>query len=152
MKPRLLLVDGDPEIVEPLTRLLERQELEVSQTADGEEAVRLASLSPPDLVLVEWMIDGISGLEVCRRLRRSPEVASVPIIMLTSRSDEADRIRGLEAGADDYVTKPFSPGELIARVTAALRRSRPAFAAALVQQFRTLHAGRRRERAGGGRP
>ncbi len=127
MKPRLLLVDGDTDLLEPLTRLLERREFDVTQTPDGEEAILIAQESPPDLVLVEWMIDGISGLEVCRRLRRCPTVASVPIIMLTNRSDEADRIRGLEAGADDYVTKPFSDGELIARLTAALRRSRPAF-------------------------
>ena len=129
MKPRLLLVDADAELVAPLMRLLERRQFDVTHTADGGEAIQLASEAPPDIVLVEWMIEGVSGLDVCRHLRRSPAAAGVPIIMLTRRSDEADRIRGLEAGADDYITKPFSTGELIARVTAALRRSRPAFAA-----------------------
>ena len=88
----------------------------------------LAKESPPDIVLLDWMIEGISGIEVCRRLRRTPGTANVPIIMITGRGEESDRIRGLETGADDYVTKPFSPRELIARVGAVLRRVRPALA------------------------
>jgi two-component system phosphate regulon response regulator PhoB len=88
----------------------------------------LAQESPPDLVLLDWMIEGLSGIEVCRRLRRLPDTANVPIIMLTARGEEADRVRGLETGADDYVTKPFSPRELVARVGAVLRRVRPALA------------------------
>ena len=88
----------------------------------------LAQENPPDLVLLDWMIEGISGIEVCRRLRRHPDTANVPIIMLTARGEETDRIRGLETGADDYVTKPFSPRELVARVGAVLRRVRPALA------------------------
>ncbi|MEO7814019.1 MAG: winged helix-turn-helix domain-containing protein, partial [Sphingomicrobium sp.] len=80
-------------------------------------------------VILDWMIEGISGIEVCRRLRRKPATAGLPIIMLTARGEEADRIRGLETGADDYMTKPFSPKELVARATAVLRRSRPALAA-----------------------
>ena len=89
----------------------------------------MARESPPDLVLLDWMIEGVAGIEVCRRLRRAPATAQVPIIMLTARGEEADRIRGLETGADDYVAKPFSPRELVARVGAVLRRARPALAA-----------------------
>src|SRR3546814_1151407 len=86
----------------------------------------LARETPPDLVVLDWMIESLSGIEVCRRLRRLPETANVPIIMLTARVEEEDRIRGLETGADDYITKPFSPRELAARVSAVLRRVRPA--------------------------
>jgi two-component system phosphate regulon response regulator PhoB len=82
----------------------------------------------PDIVLLDWMIESLPGIEVCRRLRRNPKSANVPIIMLTARGEEEDRIRGLETGADDYVTKPFSPRELVARVSAVLRRLRPALA------------------------
>jgi two-component system, OmpR family, phosphate regulon response regulator PhoB len=101
---------------------------EVVRTADGDEALLLAKERTPDLVILDWMIEGVSGIEVCRRLRRRPETAHVPIIMLTARGEESDRIRGLETGADDYVTKPFSPRELLARVAAVLRRVRPALA------------------------
>src|SRR5688572_4787961 len=88
----------------------------------------LAAESPPDVVILDWMIEGVPGIEVCRRLRRKSATANVPIIMLTARGEEADRIRGLETGADDYVIKPFSPRELVARVGAVLRRVRPALA------------------------
>ena len=88
----------------------------------------MADESPPDIVILDWMIEGLSGIEVCRRLRRKPDTANVPIIMLTARGEESDRVRGLETGADDYVTKPFSPRELVARVGAVLRRVRPALA------------------------
>jgi len=125
-KGRILLVEDDAALSELLTYHLEREEFEVSRTANGEEALLLAQESPPDLVLLDWMIEGVSGIEVCRRLRRAPATANVPIIMLTARGEEADRVRGLETGADDYVTKPFSPRELVARVGAVLRRVRPA--------------------------
>jgi two-component system phosphate regulon response regulator PhoB len=127
-KGKLLLVEDDKALAELLVWHFERQEFEVRRTADGEEALILAEEEVPDIVILDWMIEGISGLEVCRRLRRRPATANVPIIMLTSRGEEADRIRGLETGADDYVTKPFSPGELLARVGAVLRRVRPALA------------------------
>ena len=127
-KGRILLVEDDAALAELLTYHLEREEFEVSHTANGEEALLLAQESPPDLVLLDWMIEGVSGIEVCRRLRRLPATANVPIIMLTARGEEADRVRGLETGADDYVTKPFSPRELVARVGAVLRRVRPALA------------------------
>jgi two-component system phosphate regulon response regulator PhoB len=125
---RLLLVEDDPALAELLIWNFRREEFTVQHTPDGEEALLLAQEAAPDLVLLDWMIEGLSGLEVCRRLRRLPETANVPIIMLTARGEEADRVRGLETGADDYVTKPFSPRELVARVGAVLRRVRPALA------------------------
>src|SRR3546814_2889759 len=127
-KGRILLVEDDSALAELLTYNLEREDFEIQHTADGEEAMLLAQENPPDLVLLDWMIEGLSGIEVCRRLRRRAETANVPIIMLTARGEEADRVRGLETGADDYVTKPFSPRELVARVGAVLRRVRPALA------------------------
>jgi two-component system, OmpR family, phosphate regulon response regulator PhoB len=127
-KGKLLLVEDDEALAELLVWHFERAEFEVTRTADGEEALLLAEESPPDVVILDWMIEGVSGIEVCRRLRRKPETANVPILMLTARGEETDRIRGLETGADDYVTKPFSPRELIARVAAVLRRVRPALA------------------------
>jgi two-component system phosphate regulon response regulator PhoB len=127
-KGRILLVEDDHALVELLTYHLEREGFEVESTADGDEALLAARESPPDLAILDWMLEGLSGIEVCRRLRRASETANVPIIMLTARGEEGDRIRGLETGADDYVTKPFSPRELVARVLAVLRRVRPALA------------------------
>jgi len=127
-KGRILLVEDDRALVELLTYSFEREAFEVDSTPDGEEALVMVRESPPDLVILDWMIEGISGIELCRRLRRLPETGNVPIIMLTARNEEADRVRGLETGADDYVTKPFSPRELVARVGAVLRRVRPALA------------------------
>jgi two-component system phosphate regulon response regulator PhoB len=127
-KGQLLLVEDDKALAELLIWHFERQDFEVRRTADGEEALLLADEQVPDIVILDWMIEGISGLEVCRRLRRKVPTANVPIIMLTARGEESDRIRGLDTGADDYVTKPFSPAELIARVGAVLRRVRPALA------------------------
>lgn len=106
----------------------DKQGFRVSQTADGEEAMLIAREERPDIVLLDWMIENLSGIEVCRRLRRDKATAHVPIIMLTARESEDDRIRGLDTGADDYMTKPFSPRELMARVAAVLRRIRPALA------------------------
>ena len=125
---RILLVEDDKSLAELLIWHFEREEFDVTRTGDGEEALLLARESPPDVIILDWMIEGVLGLEVCRRLRRRPETANVPIIMLTARGEESDRIRGLETGADDYVTKPFSPRELVARVGAVLRRVRPALA------------------------
>ena len=125
---RILLVEDDAALAELVIWHFERAEFTVEHTANGEEALLLARECPPDIVLLDWMIEGVSGIEVCRRLRRIPDTANVPIIMLTARGEEEDRIRGLETGADDYVTKPFSPRELVARVGAVLRRMRPALA------------------------
>ena len=129
-RTRLLLIEDDPAIVELLRWRFEREGFHITQTASGEEALLLASEAPPDIVLLDWMLEELSGIEVCRRLRRMPDTANVPIIMLTARGEEADRVRGLDTGADDYVTKPFSPLELVARVRAVLRRVRPALAGA----------------------
>jgi len=125
---RMLLVEDDRVLADLLVWHFEREGFAVRHTADGDEALLLAEELAPDIVLLDWMIEGVSGIEVCRRLRRSVATANVPIIMLTARGEEGDRVRGLETGADDYLTKPFSPRELIARVAAVLRRVRPALA------------------------
>jgi two-component system phosphate regulon response regulator PhoB len=127
-RKKLLLVEDDRALAELLIWHFEREDYDVRRTGDGEEALMLADEEHPDVVILDWMIEGVSGLEVCRRLRRKERTANVPIIMLTARGEESDRIRGLETGADDYVTKPFSPRELLARVSAVLRRVRPALA------------------------
>jgi two-component system phosphate regulon response regulator PhoB len=126
---RLLLVEDDRALAELVTFHFDRAGYAVTRTGDGEEALILAEEVRPDLILLDWMIEGISGIEVCRRLRRRTATANVPIIMLTARGEEDDRIRGLDTGADDYLTKPFSPKELVARAAAVLRRVRPALAA-----------------------
>ena len=125
---RLLLVEDDRPLADLVTFHFERAGYAVTRTGDGEEALILADEVKPDVILLDWMIEGISGIEVCRRLRRRPQSANVPILMLTARGEEGDRIRGFETGADDYVTKPFSPKELVARVAAVMRRVRPALA------------------------
>jgi len=122
MRAKILLVEDDASLVELVTYNLEKEGFDVVRTGDGEEALTLAEEEKPDLVILDWMIANLSGIEVCRRLRRAPATANLPIVMLTSRGDEAYRIRGLETGADDYMTKPFSPRELVARVRAILRR------------------------------
>ena len=122
----LLLVEDDRALADLLIWHFEREGYSIVRTADGDEALVLAEERTPDLVILDWMIEGVSGIEVCRRLRRKESTGAVPIIMLTARGEESDRIRGLETGADDYVTKPFSPRELLARVGAVLRRVRPA--------------------------
>jgi two-component system phosphate regulon response regulator PhoB len=127
-RARMLLVEDDAALAELVAWHFERENFDVRRTPDGEEALLLAEEAPPDIVLLDWMVEGLSGIEVCRRLRRMSETANVPIIMLTARGEEEDRVRGLETGADDYVTKPFSPRELVARVGAVLRRVRPALA------------------------
>ena len=129
MPKRLLLVEDDRPLAELVRFHFDRAGYAVTRTGDGEEALILADEVKPDLVILDWMIEGISGIEVCRRLRRRQATANVPIIMLTARGEEDDRIRGLETGADDYLTKPFSPKELVARAGAVLRRVRPALAA-----------------------
>jgi two-component system phosphate regulon response regulator PhoB len=126
---RLLLVEDDRPLADLISFHFERAGYDITRTGDGEEALILADEVKPDLVLLDWMIEGVSGIEVCRRLRRRPATANLPIVMLTARGEEGDRIRGLETGADDYVTKPFSPKELVARAGAVLRRVRPALAA-----------------------
>lgn len=125
---KLLLVEDDPALSELLEYRFSNEGYHVRCTADGDEALMLAAEDLPDLIILDWMIEGTSGIEVCRRLRRDKKTAHVPIIMLTAREAEDDRVRGLEIGADDYLTKPFSPRELFARVVAVMRRIRPALA------------------------
>jgi two-component system phosphate regulon response regulator PhoB len=149
---RLLLVEDDRALAELVAFHFEREGFGVTRTGDGEEALILVDEVKPDLVILDWMIEGISGIEVCRRLRRRSSTANLPIVMLTARGQEDDRVRGLETGADDYVTKPFSPKELVARAGAVLRRVRPALAAetldyAGVQMDLAAHRVRRDGRA-----
>lgn len=125
MKAAVLIVEDDPAIAELLTWTLSNDAYEVRQTGDGEEALIMVQEQLPDLIILDWMVENISGIEICRQLRKQSETAAIPIVMLTARGEEDDRIRGLKTGADDYVTKPFSPRELLARVEAVLRRSRP---------------------------
>jgi len=126
---RLLLVEDDAAIAELVTFHFSRDGFAVTATPSGDEALLLVAERRPDLVILDWMIEGISGIEVCRRLRRTPATASLPIMMLTARGEEDDRVRGLDTGADDFVTKPFSPKELVARAHALLRRARPGLVA-----------------------
>jgi DNA-binding response OmpR family regulator len=124
----ILLVDDDPTILDVVTRYLEDAGYRVATATDGQAALTAAIAAPPDLVILDIMLPKVDGLEVCRRLRA---LAPVPVIMLTARGDEADRIIGLELGADDYVAKPFSPRELVSRVRAVLRRAAGPLAAPL---------------------
>ena len=129
MKPaKLLLVEDDPALADLLEYRFTNEGYSVRTTPDGDDALLLAAEDTPDLVILDWMIEGTSGIEVCRRLRRDKTTAHVPIIMLTARETEDDRVRGLDTGADDYLTKPFSPRELLARVAAVMRRIRPVLA------------------------
>lgn len=126
MKPHVLVVEDETALVTLLRYNLEREGFRVTESTDGEDAVIQAVEDVPDLILLDWMLPQLSGIEVCRQLRRKTETRAVPIIMLTARGEESDRIRGLDCGADDYITKPFSIAELVARVRAVLRRARPA--------------------------
>lgn len=126
MKPFIVIAEDEQAVSELLRYNLEAEGYETAIANDGDEAMLLIDERIPDLMLLDWMLPKISGIEICRRVRTRQETANLPIIMLTARTEEADRIRGLETGADDYVTKPFSTNELMARVKAVLRRIRPA--------------------------
>ncbi len=126
MAASILIVEDDLALCELLEWNFKTEGYEVRTTGDGEEALLMVRENLPDAVILDWMIENVPGIEVCRQLRRDKASAKLPIIMLTARGEEEDRIRGLKTGADDYVTKPFSPRELLARVEALLRRSRPA--------------------------
>ncbi len=125
MKPYVLIVEDEEPIVTLLRYNLEEAGFEVAAATDGEEALLLIGERKPELILLDWMLPSVSGLEVCRQIRRRTDTRDTPIIMLTAKSEEGDRIRGLDSGADDYITKPFSPAEVVARVRAVMRRSRP---------------------------
>ncbi|BBF94263.1 phosphate regulon transcriptional regulator PhoB [Blastochloris tepida] len=133
MGTKILIVEDE----EPLTLLLrynlEVEGYEVDAVARGDEAETLLRERLPDLVLLDWMLPGLSGIELCRRLRARPETQRLPVIMLTARGEESERVRGLATGADDYITKPFSVPELIARIRALLRRAKPEHIAMLLR-------------------
>ena len=128
MTPYVLVVEDEDALATLLRYNLEKDGYHVGVAIDGEEALMMASERLPDLVILDWMLPKVPGIEVCRRLRAKPDARNIPIIMLTARGEESDRIRGLDTGADDYVTKPFSTTELLARVRAVLRRIRPGLA------------------------
>ena len=127
IQPFVLIVEDEAPLQELLTYNLQRAGFDVEQAFDGDQALDLVAERVPDLILLDWMLPHVSGIELCRQFRRKSETANVPIVMLTARAEEGDRLRGLNTGADDYVTKPFSVEELIARMRAVLRRVRPAF-------------------------
>jgi two-component system phosphate regulon response regulator PhoB len=124
-KLRVLIVEDEDAQAEVLRYNFDREGFDAFVAGDGYDAIIAVEEQQPDLVLLDWMLPGKSGIAVCQELRSRPETRALPIIMLTARGEEADRVRGLESGADDYVVKPFSPSELVARVRAVLRRTRP---------------------------
>jgi two-component system phosphate regulon response regulator PhoB len=126
--PYVLVVEDEDALATLLKYNLDKEGHEVAVASDGEEALVTIDERLPDLVVLDWMLPKVSGIEVCRRLRQKPETRNLPIIMLTARGEESDRVRGLDTGADDYIVKPFSMTELAARVRAVLRRIRPGLA------------------------
>lgn len=128
MTPYILVIEDEDALSTLLQYNLQKEGYEVVIAADGEEGLMQAEERLPDLVILDWMLPKVSGIEVCRRLRSRPESRNLPIIMLTARGEETDRVRGLDTGADDYMTKPFSMTELTARIRAVLRRIRPGLA------------------------
>lgn len=127
-KPYALIVEDEPALVELIKYNLIKEGYEVTVATDGEEALLTIEERQPDIVLLDWMLPKLAGIEVARRLRSKASTRNLPIIMLTARAEETDRIRGLDVGADDYMTKPFSMSELTARIRAVMRRIRPALA------------------------
>ena len=128
MGPQVLVVEDEEALAQLLKYNLEKEGYRVAVASDGEEAMIVADEVRPDLVLLDWMLPKAPGIEVCRRLRARQETRNTPIVMLTARDEESDRIRGLDTGADDYIAKPFSMSELLARLRAVMRRIRPALA------------------------
>lgn len=126
MQPSVLVVEDEPAQREILSYNLESEGFRVIKAADGNEALLLIEEEQPDLILLDWMLPGTSGIEICRQIKMKPALRMIPVIMLSARSEEVDRVRGLETGADDYICKPYSVVEMIARVKAHLRRLRPA--------------------------
>ncbi len=133
MSASILVVEDEPGIQELLKFNLSHHGHEVTLANDAEEATTLMRTNLPDLILLDWMLPGASGIELARRIRADPRLKDVPIIMLTARGDERDKVLGLETGADDYITKPFSPRELMARIKAVLRRRAPQMTEDLVE-------------------
>ena len=133
MRPAVLVIEDETALCTLLRYNLEKEGFAVSEAHDGEEALLQLKEGKPDAVLLDWMLPRLSGLELCRQIRRSPAWRDLPIIMLTARGEEGDRVRGLDSGADDYVVKPFSPNELIARLKAVIRRARHAVSAEVLR-------------------
>lgn len=132
-QPRVLLVEDEPAQRTVLAYNLEAEGFAVTQADNGEDAMVLVDEEEPDIIILDWMMPKVSGIEVCRRLKMRPDTRSIPIIMLSARAEEVDRIRGLETGADDYVIKPYSVLELMARARAQLRRVRPSTAGVVLE-------------------
>jgi len=132
-QPRVLLVEDEPAQRTVLAYNLEAEGFAVTQADNGEDAMVLVDEEDPDIIILDWMMPKVSGIEVCRRLKMRPETRGIPIIMLSARAEEVDRIRGLETGADDYVIKPYSVLELMARARAQLRRVRPSTAGVVLE-------------------
>jgi two-component system phosphate regulon response regulator PhoB len=132
-QPRVLLVEDEPAQRTVLAYNLEAEGFAVTQADNGEDAMVLVDEEDPDIIILDWMMPKVSGIEVCRRLKMRPDTRSIPIIMLSARAEEVDRIRGLETGADDYVIKPYSVLELMARARAQLRRVRPSTAGVVLE-------------------
>ena len=128
MTPHVLVVEDEDSLATLLQYNLQKEGYEVALAGDGEEALLMVEERLPDLIVLDWMLPKVSGIEVCRRLRQRNETRNVPVVMLTARGEESDRVRGLDTGADDYVVKPFSMTELGARIRAVLRRIRPGLA------------------------
>ncbi len=126
--PHVLVAEDEAALAELLKYNLEREGYRVSSASDGEEALLLAEEAVPDLIILDWMLPKATGIEVCRQLRARQDTRNTPIVILTARGEESDRVRGLDMGADDYVTKPFSMSELLARLRAVMRRIRPGLA------------------------
>ena len=127
ISPSVLVVEDDAAISTLLSYTLEKAGYDVRATKDGEEALIMMEERKPDIVLLDWMLPTLTGMQVCERMRRNDETKKIPIIILSAKGEEGDRIEGLERGADDYLVKPFSPKELLARINAVFRRIRPAF-------------------------
>lgn len=125
-QPQVLLVEDEPAQREVLAYNLEAEGFGVAKAETGDDALIMVDETQPDVIILDWMLPGVSGIEICRRLKSNTDTRKIPVIMLTARSEEADRVRGLETGADDYVIKPYSVIELMARVRTQLRRVRPA--------------------------
>lgn len=133
MESSVLVVEDEEAIVTMLAYNLEREGFKVYSTDDGEEALVMVKEKRPDVIVLDWMLPSMSGIEICRRLRADDNTKNIPVIMLSARGEEDDRIRGLDSGADDYITKPFSPSELVARIRAVFRRIRPALASQTIE-------------------
>lgn len=125
-RPYVLIVEDEPPLIELLKYNLEAEGFRTGIARDGDEALLMVDEETPDIVMLDWMLPEISGIEICRQLRAKDKTRELPIVMLTARGEEADRLRGFETGADDYIVKPFSPSELVARLWALMRRTNPA--------------------------